>query len=337
VRPLIIIPSLIGNRIEVKLENADTVHWYCYNNEDWYTIWFDKYEFFPLEQNCFGENFKLKRSVEGVYTAARNGVSSRIPHWGSVESCDFLDTGNTLPVWNEISTILRKYGYVDRFNLRAAPYEWRAGPDGMTSYFQNLKDLFEETYTLNGNISVAATALSMGSPYFILFLNTMQQSWKDKYVHSFTSLSGAFGGSSFALSVLALPQTQYGPASNLLGDIASSWGSIVYLLPSPYIFNDNIFLYTKSQNYTAPQFQKLFQDANKTATVETLRALVPMQKFGAPGIKINCVYGYGVPTEGSYSMDALGGPWKANNEDGDGTCLTEALTGSYGATNRRRQ
>lgn len=64
----------------------------------------------------------------------------------------------------------------------------------------------------------------MGSPYFVLFLEKMTQAWKDRYVHSFTSLSGAFGGSSFALSTLVLPQNQYGAVSSLLEDITATFG-----------------------------------------------------------------------------------------------------------------
>ncbi len=43
--------------------------------------------------------------------------------------------------------------------------------------------------------------LISGSNYFTYFLNTfVNQEWKDKYIHSFTSLSGAFGGSTDSLA-----------------------------------------------------------------------------------------------------------------------------------------
>lgn len=34
----------------------------------------------------------------------------------------------------------------------------------------------------------------MGGPYFVAFLNRQTQVWKDKYIHSFISIDGAFGG-----------------------------------------------------------------------------------------------------------------------------------------------
>jgi len=42
----------------------------------------------------------------------------------------------------------------------------------------------------------------MGGPYFLGFLNQQSQAWKDRFIHSYTSLDGAFGGSSSALSTL---------------------------------------------------------------------------------------------------------------------------------------
>jgi hypothetical protein len=42
----------------------------------------------------------------------------------------------------------------------------------------------------------------MGGPYFLGFLNQQTQGWKDKFLHSFISLDGAFGGSPSAASVL---------------------------------------------------------------------------------------------------------------------------------------
>lgn len=45
-------------------------------------------------------------------------------------------------------------------------------------------------------------SLSMGSPYFLAFLNQQTQPWKDKFIHSFISLDGAFGGSTSSVNSL---------------------------------------------------------------------------------------------------------------------------------------
>jgi lysophospholipase-3 len=121
-------------------------------------------------------------------------------------------------------------------NLRAAPFDWRFGPETYAAVdWPRLRALIEETYTLNNNSkgtphsslcprvcaivwskltytttthngggdnTVAAVSLSMGGPYFLGFLNQQTQAWKDKYIHSFISFDGAFGGSASATSAL---------------------------------------------------------------------------------------------------------------------------------------
>lgn len=50
--------------------------------------------------------------------------------------------------------------------------------------------------------TVACVSLSMGGPYFLAFLNQQTQEWKDKYIHTYTSMDGAFGGSASATTFL---------------------------------------------------------------------------------------------------------------------------------------
>ena len=97
----------------------------------------------------------------------------------------------------------------------------------MNEPFQMLKELIENTYIINGNISVATVSLSMGGPYFMLFLNRyVDQAWKDQYIHSFTSFSGVFGGSTSSLLTTVTP-TFFGISVDTaiqVMDLARSWG-----------------------------------------------------------------------------------------------------------------
>jgi lysophospholipase-3 len=113
-------------------------------------------------------------------------------------------------------------------NLRAAPYDWRFGPQTFAKVdWPCLRALIEDTYSTNNNskgtasfshtpppflahqpttwwsrAAVLAVSLSMGGPYFLGFLNQQTQAWKDKYLHSYVSLDGAFGGSPSATAAL---------------------------------------------------------------------------------------------------------------------------------------
>ncbi|PRP81300.1 group XV phospholipase A2-like [Planoprotostelium fungivorum] len=320
--PVIIIPSLIGNIMEARLDDAEYVHWYCYDNSDWYTIFLNNWQF------CFSENFQLKFE-NGSYISSRRGVTTRPPHWGSTQSCDFLDEAKTLPVWSDINNILRNASYVDGVNLRAAPYDWRFGPEGLNEWYEATRRLFEESYEKN-SAPAAAVSLSMGGPYFVQFLQTVSQEWKDKYVRSFTSLSGAFGGSSFAISALALPPDngQYGSLSAIVQNLARTWGSIPYLLPSTDVFRDKVFVSVGKVNYTIEDFPRLFNDSGVPASVtdawKRVRSLQNLSKK-PPGVKTNCVYGYGLDTQASFDRVDFKSTATPSTEDGDTTCLREAL------------
>jgi lysophospholipase-3 len=54
--------------------------------------------------------------------------------------------------------------------------------------------LVEESYLLNGNKSVILMGHSMGAPMATYFLQQMSQEWKDKYIQSLMTLSGAYAG-----------------------------------------------------------------------------------------------------------------------------------------------
>jgi hypothetical protein len=58
----------------------------------------------------------------------------------------------------------------------------------------------------------------MGGPYFLGFLNQQTQGWKDKFLHSFISLDGAFGGSPSAASVLI---STSGPYCHICSDFCA--------------------------------------------------------------------------------------------------------------------
>lgn len=109
--------------------------------------------------------------------------------------------------------------------------------------------IFSET------LPVACISLSMGGPYFLAFLGQQSQAWKDKYILSYTSLDGAFGGSPSAISalvslngtlilsrgLLGILLTPYHwdagfwsgrfPNPSAMRAVIQSWPSIVWMLP----------------------------------------------------------------------------------------------------------
>lgn len=76
--------------------------------------------------------------------------------------------------------------------------------DENADFFPKFKQLVEDTYTQNANNQVVLLTHSMGSLMALYFLNLQSQSWKDKYIKSFVSLSGVWGGSMKAIKVYAI-------------------------------------------------------------------------------------------------------------------------------------
>ena len=66
--------------------------------------------------------------------------------------------------------------------------------DELGDYIKDLQALIEDTYYSNGNTPVVLLGHSMGNPMTLYLLNHMTQEWKDKFVKSFISLAGVWGG-----------------------------------------------------------------------------------------------------------------------------------------------
>jgi len=177
-RPVVIVPSFIGNQLQLKLENYSPQHFWCFRNEDWFTIWVDDFELLPLFEQCAMEYVSLNYDPDTKYVVSPPGISMRPSDYGGVGGIAYIDVQERTPIWNGVITLLQELGYTIGTNIRSAPYDWRMGPKHwINSSFPQLKALIEETYYMNNNTSVALTSLSMGGGYTLLFLNSMSQLW----------------------------------------------------------------------------------------------------------------------------------------------------------------
>jgi len=66
--------------------------------------------------------------------------------------------------------------------------------DEMSAFVDNLQQLIVSTYEENGHQPVILLAHSMGNLYLHYLLTHQSQKWKDKYIRSFISLAGPWGG-----------------------------------------------------------------------------------------------------------------------------------------------
>ena len=66
--------------------------------------------------------------------------------------------------------------------------------DELGDYIKALQALIEDTYYTNYNTPVVILGHSMGNPMSLYLLNHMTQEWKNKFIKSFISLAGVWGG-----------------------------------------------------------------------------------------------------------------------------------------------
>lgn len=234
-----------------------------------------------------------------------------IPDYGGVTGVDYLDSGHKYGIWNDTIAILQALGYEVGKNLRAAPFDWRRGPsEYMRSDFPRLKRLIEQTYEANNNTPIAFVSLSMGSTYLLAFFNkAVTQEWKDKYVHSFTSWSGAFGGSIQAL-VASVDYNYFSSLSpvlvlfgTFLRNMMNSFHSLMWMYPIEQYSASNVTVTSGLYGTFKPfNWTKLLSVAgfDNAARALSLMERANLTTFQAPGVKTYCVYGYGVKTAAQF-------------------------------------
>ena len=73
----------------------------------------------------------------------------------------------------------------------------------MSVYIEKLKALIVDTYEINNGQKVVLIGHSMGNPYILYLLNKQTQAWKNKYIRSFISLAGPWGGAAKIMRLMA--------------------------------------------------------------------------------------------------------------------------------------
>jgi len=66
--------------------------------------------------------------------------------------------------------------------------------DEMSKYLNNLKELIESSHDENDRQPVVLVGHSMGNLYIHYLLTHQSSRWKEKYIKSFVSLAGPWGG-----------------------------------------------------------------------------------------------------------------------------------------------
>ena len=335
--PIILVPALAASTIEAKLNKTKTPHpWICYKKTDWYTLWISPSEFLPLLIDCFKDNFIRVFNNKTGRTENPPGVQTRVPGWGSTSRIEYVGNSSLGSYFvTLVNALVDEMGYERDVSIRGAPYDFRLAPYENEEYFDNLKALVEETYSMNGNKRVIFIAHSMGCTYTLYFLKLRSQEWKDKYIRTFITIGAPFGGAVKALAAISSGEAiSYILSKAKLKEVERSASSTSFLLPVAHAFGErpimSVMKSGKQVNLTAKDFPEIFNllnDTNGYRMWQQSKDLI--SDFSYPGVDVKCIVGTGLPTveylmypdEYSFPMDPL-----IFEGDGDGTVNTVSAT-----------
>ncbi|XP_066493711.1 phosphatidylcholine-sterol acyltransferase [Tiliqua scincoides] len=305
--PVVLVPGCLGNQLEAKLNKPDVVNWMCYRKtEDYFTLWLNLNMFLPLGVDCWIDNTRVIYNKTTQRLTNAPGVDVRVPGFGKTHTVEYLDKSKLAGYLHTMVQHLVNNGYVRDQTVRAAPYDWRIGPNEQEDYYRNLKALVEEMHdTYQKRVFILGH--SLGNLHILYFLLQQSQAWKDHYVQGFISLGAPWGGGVKATRVLASGDNHGIPImSNIkLREEQRMTTTSPWMFPNSLTWPEtHVFISTPSYNYTIQDVHRFFIDVNFedgwymwNSTKDLLKGFPP------PGVEVYCLYGTGHPTPETYFYD----------------------------------
>eukprot|EP01156_Anaeramoeba_ignava_P005949 Anaeramoba_ignava/a347369_188.p1 GENE.a347369_188~~a347369_188.p1 ORF type:complete len:451 (+),score=134.96 a347369_188:4-1356(+) len=332
--PVLILPGLGGSRMEAKLENFDSKHWFCMQNKDWFSTWLNVELYVPEIIECVNEYFALDYDSETHYNFHKQGASIR-PIAGSTGLKNLEPTLSFIRVIAYFAKMLDKFatlGYQEGKTLFPITYDWRLGPRNLTELFDLVKYTIEYASEINSGSKVHIITHSMGCTIATLFFARQTQEWKDRYIATWIPLSPAMGGVGEAVEGL-LYGINFGIpilAGSEIVNMERTYPSIYFFLPrAPYWTNPVVTTPTKQYYPTLSDYHQLLTDLNLPQSSHDM--LDDNWDDGiiltAPGVPTFFQIGTGIDTPIQVNFkDKLGGDHDVVNGDGDGTCNHAVMT-----------
>ncbi|CAI9715101.1 group XV phospholipase A2-like [Octopus vulgaris] len=345
INPVILVPGDGGSQITARLNKSASPIVYCEKKTNYYyTLWLDLTQI-TVAQDCFVDNMRLVYDNVTRKTLDSPGVSIDIPGFGSTPTVEYLDPARErfTTYYYYVVKELVKLGLTRNVSIRGAPYDFRRSPNEFQDYFKNFKSMVEETYKMNNGSRVTIIAHSMGCPTMLYFLNSQTQAWKDKYIKSFITISGVWGGAAKTLRVMASGDNLgiFILKDNIVRKYQRTATSTAWLMPYDTFWkSDEILVSRPGRNYTVKDYKQFFADLNFTIGYEMRKDTENLVKdLRPPGVEVHCIHGINVSTPASF-VYGKGFPNvqpTTINGDGDGTVNLQSLHGCLRWSKQQKQ
>eukprot|EP00095_Tigriopus_kingsejongensis_P000920 maker-scaffold186_size273091-snap-gene-1.37 protein:Tk00920 transcript:maker-scaffold186_size273091-snap-gene-1.37-mRNA-1 annotation:"1-o-acylceramide synthase precursor" len=298
------IPGDGGSQIMARVSrDSPTYTKDCDPPNRWFHIWLNVM-LLTYHTKCWTNFTKL--DYDNVTRTTRNqpGVETKVLGFGNLTVVEYLDPQFTWATeyFSYITWDLYKYlGYENMKDIFSAPYDFRKAPNEMGDFFKKFKQLITDAFYANDNRRVILMCHSMGCPVTLYFLNHEKQAWKDKFVESMVTMSGAWGGTAKALRVLYRGESfnHFDPMA--IREEERTNPSLAWMMPSSNFWGKDELVvnatYPGGVNATAKDLPLYFKYLNQTTMVDMFEDTKDLtHDLTPPGVEVHCLYGGGLST-----------------------------------------
>lgn len=329
--PVIIVPGLGESSIIAKWskpgsKNVETIaksnpnfeqhtKWSCREIQDkWTSLWYStNSENALIDKYCWEDNVRVVYNHDNMTLENSPGVVTTIKDFGKIPGYMYTLTDALKSIgYNESTGTSGADSYAG--SLFGAGYDFRTicGQSQLVNYSVSLKNMIELSVRQNRKKAVLL-GHGLGCNIINFFLVNQPQEWKDKYIESFVSYSGAYGGCPQALrTVLSGFNDNNTDGSQITHKAIKDFTGLQWMLPSPYVYKEPL-VYFNNVSYGSEDIPSLLEGD----TLEIYKNVVlPIQTIGlqAPKVKVYAFGGINKMTESSYMYkDSLSNsPLKVN-------------------------
>eukprot|EP00928_Gymnodinium_smaydae_P072431 TRINITY_DN5578_c1_g2_i1.p1 TRINITY_DN5578_c1_g2~~TRINITY_DN5578_c1_g2_i1.p1 ORF type:complete len:492 (+),score=37.89 TRINITY_DN5578_c1_g2_i1:69-1544(+) len=200
VSPVAIVAPLMVNSLDIRVD-GESKSWLpmCHSSR-WEKAWGGK-NVAKLTPRCLKRNFAM--TWDDLSSSAKNQPGVHVRPSGGARGFKSMTRVFGVNIWKKVLAKLTDLGLQQDETIIGHPYDWRLSVDQWKhTSFPILKGDIEQLVSKQHEKRAVVLAMSMGCPYFHMFLQWTGKEWNAKHIESFVPLDGPFNGAVSALQTV---------------------------------------------------------------------------------------------------------------------------------------
>jgi hypothetical protein len=183
--------------------------------------------------------------------------------------------------YDDMIEVLKRKGWIVGETLYGAPYDFRKImiTEYLENYMENVKALIEKAYENTNNSKVVIVAHSIGCMLmYLLFVEYVSNVWKKKYIKSFLSIAGPYGGASISLKTILSGVPKLKLLKERYYNIMQHSSGLALALPNVLGYDkDDFIIENKSLNkvYNIHTYHEILPDVTYNVVEKYVKPLLP--------------------------------------------------------------